>query len=195
MKPRRLRTAIVLVTVAALSAAWPTAAGAAPSDPSVRLLTPTDTVTLRRYGTRIQLPATTGDVVRDLPEEILDGWSGLASFLEVTVVNSEGTTIRQRSFTFCPNAWERQRIDDSGPEVQRYPYFCADWLLPFTKGMVWGIDAGWASPAFAWGDFGPPTLRLREGEYTFNVALGSAYADALEVAPEDAGGGFSPASS
>ena len=144
MKPRRLRTAIVLVTVAALSAAWPTAAGAAPSDPSVRLLTPTDTVTLRRYGKRIQLPdlpvwvvavnddfelrvsrpdydtapgivqtdATTGDVVRDLPEEILDGWSGLASFLEVTVVNSEGATIRQRSFTFCPNAWERQRIDD-----------------------------------------------------------------------------------
>jgi hypothetical protein len=35
---------------------------------------------------------------------------------------------------------------DSGPEVPRYPSFCADWLLAFTKGMVWGIDAGWASP-------------------------------------------------
>jgi Lysyl oxidase len=214
----RLRTAIVLVIIAALSAVWPTAAETAPSDPSLRLLTPTDSVTLRRYGKRVQLPELpvwvvavnddfelrvsrpdydtapgivqtdpgTGDVVRDFPEETLDGWSGLASFLEVTVMNSEGTPIRQRSFTFCPNAGERQRIDDSGAELPRYPTFCSDWLLAFTKGMVWGIDAGWASPAFAWGEFGAPTLRLPAGEYTFVVALGDSYASLLEVAPEDA---------
>jgi hypothetical protein len=133
-----------------------------------------------------QTDAVTGDVVRDLPEETLDGWSGLAGFLEVTVMDSTGNPVRQRSFTFCPNAWERQRVDDSGPELPRYPTFCADWLSFFTKGMVWGIDAGWASPGFTWGDTGVPTLRLPAGEYTMVVRIAGWYAELLEIPAEDA---------
>jgi Lysyl oxidase len=133
----------------------------------------------------VQSEAGTGAVVRDLSEEKLDGWSGLGSFLEVTVTNSGGTPIREKSFTFCPNAWERQRVDDSGPEVARYPTFCSDWLTFFTRGMVWGIDAGWASPAFAWGDFGAPTVSLPEGRYTFRIAVASSYAELLEIPAED----------
>jgi hypothetical protein len=134
----------------------------------------------------VQTDAETGDVVRDLPEEMLDGWNGLGSFLDVTVLNSEGVEVRQRSFTFCPNAWERQRVDDSGPELPRYPTFCGDWLSVFTKGMVWGIDAGWAAPGFSWSDFGAPTMRLSPGSYTFQVAIADSYATELEIPAEDA---------
>jgi hypothetical protein len=133
-----------------------------------------------------QTDSSTGDVLRDLPEDTLDSWNGLADFLEVTVTDSDGNPIRQRSFTFCPNVWERQRVDDSGPELARYATFCADWLPFFTKGMVWGIDSGWASPAFSYGDAGVPRLRLPVGSYTITVRIASRYADLLEVPEEDA---------
>ena len=66
------------------------------------------------------------------------------------------------------------------------PTFCADWLPFFTKGMVWGLDTGWAAPGFAWSDFGAPTMRLRPGEYTFRVAVGSSYVSLIEVPAEEA---------
>jgi hypothetical protein len=131
-----------------------------------------------------QTDAATGAVIRDLRDDTLDDWKGLSAFLEVTVLDSVGNPIRQRSFTFCPNAWER-RVDDSGPEIPRYPTMCADWLSVFTKGMVWGIDAGWASPAFTWGQTGVPTLRLPNGSYTIVVRIASRYADLLEIPAED----------
>jgi hypothetical protein len=133
----------------------------------------------------VQTDAATGAVIRDLPEDMLDGWGGLSRFLEVTVTDSGGAPVKHRFFTLCPNAYERQRVDDSGPDVPRYPTFCADWLSFFTRGMVWGIDAGWAAPAFAWSDFGVPALRLPEGRYTFQIEIASTYAALLEVPAED----------
>ena len=132
-----------------------------------------------------QTDAATGAVIRDLPDDTLDDWNGLSAFLEVTVLDSLSNPIKQRSFTFCPNVWERQRVDDSGPEIPRYPTMCSDWLSFFTKGMVWGIDAGWASPAFTWGQTGVPTLRLPNGSYTIVVRIASRYADLLEIPAED----------
>jgi hypothetical protein len=132
-----------------------------------------------------QTDSATGDTVRDLPADTLDGWSGLSAFLEITVMDAENNPIRQRSFTFCPNVWERQRVDDSGPELARYPTMCSDWLSFFTKGMVWGIDAGWASPAFSYGDAGVPRLRLPAGSYTVTVRIASRYADLLDIPEED----------
>jgi Lysyl oxidase len=133
----------------------------------------------------VQVDADTGDVLRDLPEETLDGWNGLAGFVEVTVLDSADNVVRERSFTFCPNGWDRQRVDDSGPDVPTYPTMCADWLPFFTRGMVWGIDSGWAAHAFSEGDFATPSVRLPVGEYTFVVRIADAYADLLEIAPED----------
>lgn len=133
----------------------------------------------------VQVDADTGDVLRDLPEETLAGWRGLAGFVQVTVRDAGGNVVRQRSFTFCPNAWDRQRVDDSGPDLPGYPTFCADWLSFFTRGMVWGIDSGWASHAFSEGDFGGPSLRLVPGEYTFTVRIADSYADLFEIEPED----------
>lgn len=219
MRLRGPRPAITLLGLAVLAlCAWPSAASAASSDPSVRLLSPGGPVTLYREGKRVllvglpvwvaatggdfelrvsrpdydtpvgiaQVDAGSGDVLRDVPDDTLDGWSGLSGFLEVTVSDSAGNPIRQRSFTFCPNAWERQRVDDSGPELSRYPTFCADWLSFFTRGMVWGIDSGWASPAFSWGDMGVPALSLPPGQYTMVVRIASSYAGLLEIPNEDA---------
>jgi Lysyl oxidase len=219
MRLGRPRTAIAFLALAVLATlAWPSLASGAPSDPSVRLLSPADSATLHRFGKRIQLDglpvwiaavndefelrvsradydtppeilqtdAASGAVIRDLPEDTLDGWAGLSRFFEVTVTDSDGAPVKHRFFTFCPNAWERQRVDDSGPDVPRYPTFCSDWLSFFTRGMVWGIDAGWASPAFAFSDSGVPTLRLPGGRYTFHIEIASSYAALLEVPAEDA---------
>ena len=131
-----------------------------------------------------QTDADTGDVVRALPADTLDDWNGLSEFFEVTVIDSANTPIRQRSFTFCPNVWERQRIDDSGPVLPAYPTFCADGLSFFTKGMVWGLDSGWASPAFSWGLSGAPRMRLPTGKYTFVVRIADRYADLLDIPAE-----------
>jgi hypothetical protein len=214
MRLRSPRTAITFVVLAVLAlAAWPSPVSGAPSDPSVRMFAPTDSATLYRYGRRVQLvdlpvwmAAVNGDFElrvsrpdydtepdivqtgapgRDFTPEMRNEWNGLASFFEITVTDSDGATVRQRSFTFCPNVWERQRIDDSGPELPRYPAFCSDWLSFFTKGMVWGIDAGWASQAFTWSDFGAPRMRLSAGEYTFHIAIASSYADLLEIPAGD----------
>lgn len=131
-----------------------------------------------------QVDAATGDVVRDLPDDILDGWFGLSRFVRVTVRKPDGTWLKSRLFSFCPNGWDRQRVDDSGPDVPRYPTFCGA-SSPFTKGMVWGIDAGWATNALGGGDFGVPSLRLSDGRYSFVVRITSRYARLLEIPPED----------
>jgi hypothetical protein len=220
MRPRCRRPGITLLGLAVAAAvfALPSTAGAAPSDPSVRLISAGGSTTLYGNGKRValvglpvwvaatggdfelrvsrpdydspvgitQVYAGTGALLRDVPDDTLDEWSGLSAFLEVTVTDSAGNQIRQRSFTFCPNVWERQRVDDSGPELARYPTLCADWPFFFTKGMVWGIDAGWASPAFTWGEMGVPTLSLPAGEYTMTVRIASSYAELFEVPAEDA---------
>jgi hypothetical protein len=132
-----------------------------------------------------QVEAGGGAVLRDLPEDTLDGWNGLVRFIEVTVINSEGTTVRQRRFTFCPNGWDRQRVDDSGPDVPRYPTFCSDWLSFFTRGMVWGIESGWATPAFVDGESGSSRVWLPRGEYSMVVRVADPYGELFEIPEED----------
>ena len=131
-----------------------------------------------------QVDPATGDE-RDLPADTLDDWRGLAGFTQLIVTDADGNTIRDRSFTFCPNGWDRQRVDDSGPDVPHYPTFCSDWLSFFTRGMVWGIDSGWAIRALGESDAGVPSLRLPEGTYTFVVRVTDSYRELFDIAPED----------
>ncbi len=106
-----------------------------------------------------QVDPVTGMVLRDLPEDVLDGWFGLTGFVQVTVRNSQGVWAGGGLFNFCPNSWERQRVDDTGPDLPRYPTSCGAFS-PFSKGMVWGIDSGWATHAFG-SEFEAPMIRLR----------------------------------
>jgi Lysyl oxidase len=127
-----------------------------------------------------QVDAATGDVLRDLPDDRLDGWFGLSEFVRVIVRRSDGSWARSARYTFCPNGYDRQRVDDSGPAIPRYPNGCGSFS-PFTKAMVWGIDEGWAVRALE----GSIHLR-RAGHYTFTVRITGAYARLLDVSAEDA---------
>jgi hypothetical protein len=215
VRRRRPATALLLLASSLAALAWPASAPAQGSPPSVRLLGPGGPVTLHRFGQRVQLDlgvwiaatggdfelrvvrpdygsppevaqvdSTTGAAVRDLPDEQLDGWSGLSKFVRVIFKDSTGEVARQRRFTFCPNSSDRQRVDDSGPELPRYPTFCGSFS-PFTKGLVWGVDAGWATNPLA-GEFESPSLRLRRaGRYTVDVRITRAYGDVLQIPRED----------
>jgi Lysyl oxidase len=131
-----------------------------------------------------QVDPVTGAVLRDLPEDVLDGWFGLAGFVHVTARNPEGRWAGGGFFNFCPNHWERGRVDDSGPELPRYPTSCGAFS-PFAKGMVWGIDSGWATHAFG-SEFELPSIRLRrEGTFTITVRIARRYVDLFEIPEAD----------
>jgi hypothetical protein len=210
---RCLTPFVVFAALSAL--AWPAGAAAQSSLPSVRLVASGGPVTLYRSDGQVPLDlgvwvAATGDafelrasradydapillnqvdaagagVLRDLSAVTLDGWSGLPQFIRVVVRGPAGGLVRQGLFDFCPNAWDRQRVDDSGPLLSRYPTFC-EAFSPFTKGMVWGIDAGWATSALGGSDFGVPSFRLRDGTYTVTVRITAPYRAMLEIPAEE----------
>ena len=94
-----------------------------------------------------QVDAGTGAHVRALPREILQGWSGLKDFMRIGLRTRGGKLVAWRTLDFCPNAGgSGQRVNDDGPPFSRYPPYCGAGS-PFTRGMVWGIDEGWAVSA------------------------------------------------
>ncbi len=129
-----------------------------------------------------QVDAQEGEILRTLPSDMLAGWRGLREFLNVSFTNQKGKVVASKDFTFCPNDWSRQRIDDSGPQVSRYPMFCSSGL-PFLKGMVWGIDDHWATATF--GEYQAPPLSVRAGNYTVGVKINEAYRSALDISDAD----------
>ena len=122
-------------------------------------------------------PGGTTEVV-DLPEEILDGWKGLKGFLETEIRKLDGTLVVEQASTFCPNGYERQRLGEAGPVQPAFPDAC--WSNPFTRGMVWGIDADWAVNATRYEDAG---VRLREGRYTATMSIADQYVDLFGLDP------------
>ena len=125
-----------------------------------------------------------GDVVIDqpLPDIAVDELGqGLANFTRATLRNSEGEVVVQRQFDFCPNNYQLQRTNDTGPENPTYPEAC--WANPFTTGAVWGIDRGWAARS-TWG------VSIRKpipvGSYHLRIAISSPYREQFHVAKDDA---------
>jgi Lysyl oxidase len=134
----------------------------------------------------VQVDSLTGAVLRDLPEDVLSGWAGLAGFVEVALTDSAGQEVAAGSFTFCPNGWLHQRVDDSGPELPRYPTFCRSSYSPFTRGMVWGIEAGWAQTALGSRGFRTPRIEVpRAGTLILTVRIAERYRDLLEIPAAD----------
>lgn len=130
-----------------------------------------------------QTDAATGAPLRELPADLLDGWWGLGDFLHVSVGHAQDRPVVRYPMTFCPNTWYRQRLNDDGPINSRYPYFCGGSF--FTRGMVWGIDDGWAVPAvdgyyygFGW--------KAERDHYTIRVWIDPAYRDLLGISDADA---------
>lgn len=108
---------------------------------------------------------------RELPADVLDEWVGFKDFLRVDF-SQDGELVKSKTLTFCPNAYDRQRISDSGPSLATYPEGC--YGNPFTKGLVWGIDEEWAVNATTSGDSG---IRLRKGVYDVTVSVEPRYVD------------------
>ena len=71
----------------------------------------------------------------------LDGPDFAASSMS-TVTGPTGDVVYQGSVPFCPDSWNTQRVDSSGPMNPTFPQGC--YTNPFTTGVVWGIDQGWA---------------------------------------------------
>jgi hypothetical protein len=125
-----------------------------------------------------------GDVVdsipvADAPEP--DMSRGVKSFFTVTLAKKNGTVIQSRSQSFCPESYDAQRLSDAAPTVTSYPSFC--WGGPFSKGMVWGIDDGWAVPVSTW--LGR-RLNIDPGDYRLTVSVNQPYRDAFGVSDADA---------
>jgi hypothetical protein len=117
-----------------------------------------------------------------LPEELLDGWQGLKDFLQIDIRDLSGKPVLSTTARFCPNGGDRQRLDDSGPAVPTYPYGCYGGRRAiFLKGMVWGIDEGWAMNLS-----GSRGLKLdvQEGRYLMTVAINPIYQELFAMDPE-----------
>jgi hypothetical protein len=134
-----------------------------------------------------QVDAVTGDVLRDLPAADVDGWEGLDGFLRVTFYKPSGERVATKKLTFCPNSYDRERVDDSGPDRPGYPTMECGSYFPFTKGTVWGIDEGWATTAVSTNygsyDYGVPTVGVPTGDYSVTVHIPPHYTDLFEIAP------------
>jgi hypothetical protein len=131
-----------------------------------------------------------GVVIQELPADLLDGWRGLRDFIGVTFRKaSTRRFVAGGKFTLCPNSYDRQRADDSGPDVPTYPDSCGNSYFPFLKGTVWGIDEGWAVDALGGSEFDDyfmPSLRVPEGRYRVVVRIDRRYVQLLGIAPGDA---------
>jgi len=123
-----------------------------------------------------------GGVVRTLPAGLVRSFAGFHRFLRVAF-SRDGAVAAQRVLTVCPNGWERQRLDDSGPTEPTFPESCTHEHFPFTRSSVWGVDQGWAVGLV--GDVRQRPFDVPAGEYDVTVEILPDWADALGVKPGD----------
>lgn len=137
-------------------------------------------------------PIRVSQVVRDqagtvvdqrlLPEITLPNLgSALPDFAQATLRDEEGEVVVERTLGLCPNSWEMQRINGKGPLTPTFPEMC--FTNPFTTGMVWGLDKGWATN-------GRWNIQIRKAlpaaGYQLSVEIAPPYREAFEVADADA---------
>src|SRR5215212_386635 len=135
--------------------------------------------------TFVQIDHQTGEVVRTLPPELAEGWSGLTHFIHVSVRDARGNLVARAKVPFCPNQYGRSRLGDDGPLNPTYPSFCGG--SPFTLGTVFGIDDGGASPVF--GDYyygNGITFQAPGRHFTMTAWIDNTWAGLLGVAAVDA---------
>jgi hypothetical protein len=128
-----------------------------------------------------------GSLVQNLDPSMVDSWNGLANFLHVRVKAPNGDTIIDRDQTWCPGGYGIQRVDDSGPDVTRLPQFGC-FANPFTLGLVYGVDQGWAAPVSSryWTGTEPVIFSGRDGTYHVTYSFPQAVIDTFGIDPRDA---------
>jgi hypothetical protein len=110
-------------------------------------------------------------VFNPLPLDSIDEWNGFADFFRLDV-SKDGELVKSKTFTFCPNSYDRQRVSDSGPVLSTYPDGC--YGNAFAKGLVWGIDEEWAVNATSGSD---ARMRLPKGTYDVHMSVEPRYVE------------------
>jgi uncharacterized OsmC-like protein len=107
-------------------------------------------------------------------------WRGLFDFLDLDVQKPNGNFQEPRSFDWCPSEGARERTSDAGPIESVYLDFCDGG--PFTRGVVWGIDEGWATRALAGGVV---PIFGKDGDYNLTLSIAEPYRTVFGVAGGD----------
>jgi hypothetical protein len=118
-----------------------------------------------------------------LPDGLVRNWDGLPWFLTIVVNDHTGTQVARRHLTFCPDSYDVERLSPNGPANPTFPQFCSS--NPFTLGMVWGIDGGWAVNPLA-SSFREPRAKLTNGRYTITETINPTYAALFGIPAADA---------
>ncbi|MFI6284705.1 lysyl oxidase family protein [Streptomyces sp. NPDC051018] len=116
---------------------------------------------------------------RTLPAGMVKDFSGLQSFLQITLTDSAGNNVLTRQEAFCPNN-ASGRIRPDAPATSKYPQSCP--TNPFTLGSVWGVQKGWAANAYQ-GYYSTP-VDVPAGTYTAKVSVAKPYRDLFGMANE-----------
>jgi hypothetical protein len=127
-----------------------------------------------------------GAWVQDIDPALMNEWYGFVSFFHVQVKNPAGNVIIDQDLDWCPVGWNNERVDDSGPDVQRMP-FDGCYAMPFARGTVMGIDQGWATPVSSrYGGIEPVYLGGREGTYRVTYSFPQNVIDEFGFDPDHA---------
>jgi hypothetical protein len=104
-----------------------------------------------------QLPA--GSVAED--------FSGLAKFFRLTITR-KSKVVSLTYQAFCANGFDPVRRRPDAPATSPYPTDCS--ANPYSLGEVWGLEAGYATPALDY-----PELKLKPGHYQATVEIAPAF--------------------
>ena len=128
-----------------------------------------------------------GAWVQDLDASMVDSFQGLHSFLHVRVKNPAGNLIVDQDLDWCPSSFDMERLNDSGPDVPRFPGFGC-FAHSFTLGTVWGIDQGWAKPLGS--RYGRSSEQVlldgRDGAYRVTYSFPRPVVDTFGIDPDHA---------
>jgi hypothetical protein len=125
-----------------------------------------------------------GIVRRPLPTSILDGWNGLRRFIRLTARNAAGQVVVSHQVTFCPDSYQPARVRPASPPTSPYPQQCP--TVPFARGMVWGVQKGWAIDPIQTDFFGPGPVKLPLGVYRLTETISSVYRRLFGISARDA---------
>ena len=111
-------------------------------------------------------------------------FTGLTKFSTTTYRNAAGTVVASSNSTFCPNTYQPVRRRPSAPATSPYPAGCD--YNPYSRGAVWGIQAGYAVPLLGdpYSAGGLPDLPL--GVYQATITINPAYRKALGLSKSKA---------
>ena len=114
---------------------------------------------------------------RSLPELSPSSFArALEDFFHLRLSTDAGDVVFKGDTGFCPNGYDRVRVDGSGPARLLYPDGC--FTNQWTLGATWGIEQGWASGATDEFSFEGP-----DGHYQLRVSVNEPYRTLFGVDP------------